>query len=245
MKPKNFKAREQKIINVAIALIRQQSIDNFTIDKLVARVPFSKGTVYKHFINKEDLLMAISNQATTIFVDLLYRVCRFEGCTRERMCILNLTYVIFAVIHPKLFNIVLYSKSPCISKKSSFIRLKEQENLEIKMLNAAKGIVEEAVVKYNLVLPSFIDAYQVSFANNSMCYGVISLLSSENNGYEDYTSLVIEQELFNQNNLLLDGLNWLPLSRYKSYRSAIKKALIKIFPKEIEMMKMLGRELNF
>ena len=50
-----LKERELLIINSAVLLIQTNGIENLTMDKVVAQVPFSKGTVYKHFIGKEDL----------------------------------------------------------------------------------------------------------------------------------------------------------------------------------------------
>ena len=56
-------AREQQIIDAAIGLIQLQGIENLTIDKVVAKVPYSKCTIYKYFLGKEYILLAISNQA--------------------------------------------------------------------------------------------------------------------------------------------------------------------------------------
>ena len=48
----SLKAREQDIIDATIALIEKHGVENITMDKVVAAVPYSKGTVYKHFISK-------------------------------------------------------------------------------------------------------------------------------------------------------------------------------------------------
>jgi AcrR family transcriptional regulator len=41
-----LQAREQQIIDSAVNLIEVLGIENLTMDKVVANVPFSKGTVY-------------------------------------------------------------------------------------------------------------------------------------------------------------------------------------------------------
>ena len=84
-----LKEREQKILTVAIILIQRFGIENLTMDKVVAQLPFSKGTVYKHFIGKEDLLLAINNYAIDVLSDLFYRAYKFDGGSRERMLLLN------------------------------------------------------------------------------------------------------------------------------------------------------------
>ena len=59
----SLQAREQDIIDATIALIDSHGVENITMDKVAAAVPYSKGTIYKHFLGKEDLFLAIGNQA--------------------------------------------------------------------------------------------------------------------------------------------------------------------------------------
>lgn len=241
----SLRDREQLIIDVAIALIESLGVENLTMDKVIAKVPFSKGTVYKHFIGKEDLVLAISNYAINILADLFWRASQFEGCARERMLLLNFSYLIYAVLYPALFQTVICGKSPNVYGKSSEKRLQEQEQLEFKLLGAIHGIVEDALANKSLTLPENMDIQQICFANWSMAYGTISLLSGETEQCSGRTALVVERELFNQNNLLFDGLKWSPLAQEKEYSTALKTALAKVFTKELKSLHEKGRDLNF
>ncbi len=240
-----LKAREQEIIDAAISLIAQLGIENLTMDKVVARVPFSKGTVYKHFLGKEDLLLAISNQAIGILSGFFLRAFKFEGCTRERMLLLNFSYLLYAILYPELFQTAICAKAPNVIGKSSEQRIQEQQQLEMKLLGAIHGIVEEAISSKNLTLPAQMDIQQLCFASWSMSYGVISLLSDEVEQCSGRTDLVVERELFNQNNLLFDGLQWQPLTKDKMHCSVLKKTLAQVFPDELALIKAKGRELQF
>jgi len=241
----SFDAREQELIDAAIELIQQLGSENLTIDKLVAVVPFSKGTVYKHFTSKEDLLLAVSNKALGILSDLFIRASQFQGCTRERMLLVSFAYLIYALLHPALFETMLCSKSPTIFGKSSEDRIKQQQALEIRLLGAIHGIVQEGIELSHLVLPDYMDIQQVCFAHWSKGYGTISLLSGEAPPCEASSALILEQELFNQNNLMFDGLQWAPLTKDKDYRIALKEAMSSVFQEELASLKKLGRELNF
>lgn len=240
-------AREQEIIDAAIVLIGRLGVANVTMDKLVAEVSYSKGTVYKHFSGKEDLLLAIGNQAITIMSDLFFRASRYPGCGRERMLLLNFSYLIYAILYPTLFQTVVCSKSPTVYEKSSQKRVKEQEQLEMKLMGAIFSIIEGAIVDNSFTLPAHMDIKQVSFANWSMSYGVIAQLidiagAEECSGRKD---LVVERELFNQNNLLLDGMQWAPFSHEKDYKTSLKRALDEVFGLELAQIKAMGRTLNF
>lgn len=240
-----LQAREQQIINAAIRLIEEQGIENLTMDKVVTQVPFSKGTVYKHFTGKEDLLIAISNQAMKVMLDLFSRAANFDGCTRERMLLLNFSYLLYAIIYPALFQSAICSIAPNILGKSSEQRVKEKDQLEFSLLGTIYGVIEDAINNKSLNLPEYMNIQQLCFANWSMGYGTISLLSGEVNQCSGRNDLIVERELFNQCNMLFDGLQWQPLSKDKHYCSELKKRLAQVFPQELALIKEKGRELQF
>ncbi len=240
-----LKAREQQIIDAAIELIQLHGVEHLTMDKVVSKVSYSKGTVYKHFDGKEDLLLAVSNHAISILSDLFWRASHFDGCARERMLLLNFSYLIYAILHPALFQTVICSKGQNVYGKSSEQRIKEQEQLEFKLLGAIHGIVDDAIKNNSLTLPEHMDIQQICFSNWSMAYGTITLLSGEVEQCSGRTELVVERELFNQNNLLFDGMQWAPLTKDKDYRTEVNQALQQVFPKELLLIKEKGRELNF
>ena len=58
-KKKLFLAREQRIIETTLALLLEQSIDSVTVSKIAVREGIGKGTVYKHFLTKNEILIRI------------------------------------------------------------------------------------------------------------------------------------------------------------------------------------------
>jgi AcrR family transcriptional regulator len=240
-----FKDRELKIINSAVQLIQKNGIENLTMDKVVAQVPFSKGTVYKHFIGKEDLLLATSNYAIELLADLFHRAYQFNGCARSKMLLLNFSYLIYAMLYPALFQTVLCAKSPSVVGKSSERHINEGELLEIKLMTSIHGIVEEGINDNSLTIPLNMDVQQLCFSNWSMAYGAITLLSGEVDQCSGRTSLIVERELFNLSNMLFDGMEWKPLTKDRSHHTILKAALAELFPEELAQIKAKGRELNF
>jgi len=241
----SLKAREQDIIDATIALIDKHGVENLTMDKVVAAVPYSKGTVYKHFLGKEDLFLAIGNQAITIMSDLFGRAAKYQGCPRERMLLLNVSYLIYAILHPALFKTVQCAKSPNVYEKSSEQRLLEQEKLELNLMGTIMAVIEEAEKSNQLVMPEHMNLQQVCFSTWAMGFGTISLLSSDVDQCSGSNGLVVERELFNQYNLLFDGYQWAPLTKDKDYKKVLELALKKVFPSEIALIKSKGREFNF
>ena len=58
-KKKLFLAREQRIIDAAVELFLEESIDRITVSKIAVRAGIGKGTVYKHFLTKNEILIRI------------------------------------------------------------------------------------------------------------------------------------------------------------------------------------------
>lgn len=241
----SLRAREQEIIDAAVVIIARVGVANVTMDKVVAEVSYSKGTVYKHFTGKEDLLLAIGNQAITIMSDLFFRASQYPGCARERMLLINFSYLIYAILHPALFQSAICSKSPNVYEKSTEKRVQEQELLEMKLMGIFFGLIEEAIADKSFTLPANMDMQQICFSSWSLGHGVISLLADEVETCSGRMGLVVERELFNQNNLLLDGMRWTPLSDEKDYKAGLQKALQQVFGEELTKMNAMGRELNF
>ena len=241
----SLRAREQDIIDSTITLIDKHGVENITMDKVVSAVAYSKGTVYKHFLGKEDLILTVGNQAINIMYDLFNRAALYQGCPRERMLLLNISYLIYAILHPALFKSVQCAKSPTVYGKSSAKRLKEQESLESKVMNTSLGIIEDAIKNSQFAVPAHMDIQQVSVAIWSQNFGTISLLSDEVEQCSGRNGLIVEREIINFSNILLDGFKWLPLTEEKDYHQSIEVALQKTFPSELVLLKAMGREFNF
>ena len=58
-KKKLFLDREQKIIDAALELFLKESIDAVTVSKIANKAGIGKGTVYKHFLTKNEILIRI------------------------------------------------------------------------------------------------------------------------------------------------------------------------------------------
>ena len=58
-KKKLFLDREQKIIDAALELFLKESIDCVTVSKIASKAGIGKGTVYKHFLTKNEMLVRI------------------------------------------------------------------------------------------------------------------------------------------------------------------------------------------
>lgn len=58
-KKKLFLAREQRIIDASLELFLDEGIDRVTVSRIASKAGIGKGTVYKHFLTKNEILARI------------------------------------------------------------------------------------------------------------------------------------------------------------------------------------------
>lgn len=240
-----YKNREKTIIEASIIFIQKNGLHNVTMDKIISVLPYPKGTVYKHFCSKEDLILAISNCVLDKMKCFTDRSAKFQGASRECLMVNNMSYIIFILSNLSLFEIVQCSQNPAIYKKASAQRLAENTLFEKEINMRIYELVEQAIMKKQLVLPKHMNMEQVVFSIFSINYGVLSCVTKKCEFSKTHHDSAIKQQLFNQNNILFDALNWIPLTIEKDYKASLKLALSAIYPKEIALIDSDGLGFEF
>lgn len=59
-KQRDFLRREQEILDAALALCSSADFESVTIEQIARRADIGKGTVYKHFVSKDELLFRLN-----------------------------------------------------------------------------------------------------------------------------------------------------------------------------------------
>ena len=232
----SLQKRELELIDTALDIMEREGIAALTIDKLVASVDYSKGTVYGHFDGKEDLLTAACNNGLHILSELFDRAVSFQGSSREKMMAMHFAYLLYSRLHPNQFQLVISAKTPHLFARTSEHRLEEHRQLENALLKTSLGVVAEGIQAGDLKLPPHMNHKQVAFANWAMSFGAISLLSDEPTRCSGRQDLDIDTELFNASNLLLDGLSWRPLTAEHDYEKSLERIKCELFPNELKQL---------
>ena len=206
-------AREQVILKAALDYIRENDIASLTMDKVVARVPFSKGTVYNHFCSKEDIVTGMCNSCVNSLHALFKAATDFEGNVREKMIAICIAYMMSAKADSTRFMLVITAKTSALSQKASEARMNEHIKLEQQLMHLFCSLIQKAIADQDLVIPAHMSSPQVAFAIWSMSFGTIALLQDGLEHCDLRRLMEVERELVTHCNLVMDGLGWLPLSQ--------------------------------
>ncbi len=232
----DLKRREQELIDTALDIMKSTGTAGLTMDKVVARVPYSKGTVYSHFISKEDLLTGACNNCMTTLAGLFQRALKFKGSPRERMLAIHYGYLLHAQLHPDRFMLVISAKTANLMERTSEKRLSEHHQLEQILLGSMAELVTTAVASGDFTIPPKMTIQQVVFAIWSSTFGAIALLISAVEQCSGRDGLNMEREAVTNTNLTMDGLNWLPLSTQYDYQKTLIRIAKETFAEEVKQL---------
>ncbi len=233
-------AREQELIDTAIEIMEQEGTAGLTMDKVVARVPYSKGTVYNHFSSREDLLTGVCNASMSQLAQLFQRAVSFKGSTRERIAAVHYAYLLHALLDPSKFMLVLYAKTANMIERTSEVRMQQHYELEGRLMGPVLQVVDEAIENGDVTLPPHLTPKQAVFTNWAGCFGVIALLISCQGHCGARSGLDLQQEVINHINLVLDGMSWRPLSNEWDYAKSIQRIAEELFPEESDSVGKLS-----
>ncbi|MGH1485521.1 MAG: TetR/AcrR family transcriptional regulator [Cellvibrionaceae bacterium] len=202
-----LKAREEEILDKALEIISVEGIVALTMDKLVANIGYSKGTIYNHFSSKEDVLAGLCNRNMRTVMNFFLRAAALEVSARDKMTAIGFAYMVSVLLSPQHFALVMNAKTE-LFEKASDARREEHDHLDQKLFGVMFGIIESAIENKELILQPQVDGQQVSFSLWAMSFGTIGLLLNGEKACSTMTGMMLEDRVITHGNIVMDGLGW-------------------------------------
>ncbi|GAK88020.1 transcriptional regulator TetR family [Vibrio ponticus] len=171
---------------------------------------------------------------------LFARAAEFNGSSREQVVAMHVSYRIYARMEPVLSTCAIMAKSPWVLEKASPERVKQMNELEEQVVAYADGLVQEAVAAGDLKFSAGIGSDSIVFANWSIAFGSNALAQNASQSH-CISRLQDPFTVLNNANMLLDGLNWQPLSSEWDYRKTWQRVEQELFEQEIAYLDSVGR----
>jgi len=231
-KQREVKEREGRILELAQQMIVQDGYHGLSMDRIAEALEYSKGTIYQHFSSKEDILMALVNQAMECRLGLFRRAAAFRGRSRERITAIGAAAELFFQLYPDHFHIEHAVRITSINQKVSEQRRRCLERCEASCSEVVLGVINDGVASGDLVLDGELDAGQVGFGLWSLTFGGYSIAATSpslrNLGIHDPIVAIR-----NNCNCLLDALGWKPLAKDLDLPALMKRIQSEVFAPEL------------
>lgn len=230
-KQRELAQREQHLLNTAQALLIERGYIGLTMDRLAEATEFSKGTVYQHFSNKEDLVAAIAERSSAMRAELFERALCFRGLTRERMGAIGAAAELFLHLYPHHEQAERIVKTSSIRDKVSAERGAALGACEARCFASALTVVHEALAAGDLTLRADQSPAQLCMGLWNLYMGAFLMRDLEL--FLDDPALTDPMAVLLANaQAMLDGFGWRPLSTAHDYVAARRRALEEVFPEE-------------
>ena len=229
-KQRELEERELRIIDAARGMLAKEGYLGLNMDRVATQVEYSKGTIYNHFATKEDLLLAVVNDAKEKRVALFERAAAFNGTPRERMYAIGVADTIFSRLHDDSFEIEHLLRTHSVWEKTSAERQEALGCSDDRCLELCLGIVHDAVAGGDLVTtPERAQMYM--HALHTMSLGTHELAQDEMMSSK-YDLIEPYQALRNNLTIFLDAIHWKPLSNVWDYEQTYERIAKEVFPDE-------------
>lgn len=220
--------REQLILRTAREIFRTKGYLGLNMNRVAEALQYAKGTIYQHFKNKEEIILAMAAQTLQKRTAMFERAASFKGPSRYRIAAIGCAAELFVKWYPDHFELEKVLSCSSIIEKTGTNLQDQKSSAEMKCVSIVGGIVRDGIAAGDLTLPENLLADQLVFGLWSMTYGGYSVMNCSDTmqmmGIPDGFQLVRDN-----NNRLLDGYGWSPFSGQVDFDAIYEQVHAEIF----------------
>ena len=226
--------REQEILRVAARIFLEEGYHGLNMDQIAHEIGCSKGTVYGHFRNKEDILMEMASRGVDKRAEMFSRAAAYSGRPRERMAVLGMSVELFVRAFPQYFASEIILRTETLREKAAPERQEFMRDCESRCMQIVAGLVRDGVAAGDLKLPEDVTSEELAFGLWSLTYGGHTLVQTgtpmKNLGVKDPFGSIFRNAF-----LMLDGVGWKPYSHEIDYPQLLDQAAETLFAEELKL----------
>ncbi|MEM8835746.1 MAG: helix-turn-helix domain-containing protein [Planctomycetota bacterium] len=229
-KQREIAERERLILAVARGMLAERGYLGLNMDRIAEAVEYSKGTVYQHFASKEDLLATLYTDTARQRAAMFKRAASFNGKPRERVAAIGVADQLFVALNPDHFAVENILDVSDVFAKVSEERRNVFIHVKTAMMDVLMGIVRDAVDAGDLSLPDDAPLCQPLYGMWTQSLGHHKLAGQRR--MPPFAGIDLEDALWRNYTIMLDGYQWAPLSSEWDYERTIERIRQEVFADE-------------
>lgn len=233
-KQREVQEREQQILRLARPILLREGLAALSMDRLAAEMEYAKGTLYNHFPNKEEIVLALAVESMELRRRMMESASLSTDLPRWRLVHVGAACELFASA-TQHFAVEAWIRNATIWDKASTARQQLIRQCESQSMSIVAGVARDAVARGDLQLRDGLSAEELVFGFWSITYGSQILAASS----PSLAALGINNPITTIRHhcfTLLNGFQWQPLVDFDSH--------VDVMEKEIERLtRQFGSEL--
>jgi len=170
-KQKEIERRTTEILRVARPILISEGFHGLSMDRVASQMEYAKGTIYNHFPNKEEIVLALAVESMEIRRKLFEQSAYVTGSSRMRMMALGAACEFFTQHCTDDFLVEQFIRNQSIWDKSSEQRQNVIRQCEGQCMGVVVGIVRDAVHRRELLIPEGLSPEEFVFGFWAINYG--------------------------------------------------------------------------
>jgi AcrR family transcriptional regulator len=227
-KQREIRERESRILDIARPMVIDGGFATLSMDAIATELKTAKGTIYNHFRNKEEIVLALAIQAVECRLGLFNCAATMRGCPRQRVQAIGIACEVFTERYHEMFRIEQMVRHDAVWVKTSTKRQELLRNCESRCMHAVVGVVRDGIACGDLSGKHLPAVEDIVFGLWSLVYGGATL-EFTSPSLSDVGIENSRRAIRRNCNALLDGLNWKPLyepDRYEKWIEQVRDQLI-------------------
>lgn len=228
-KQREIRLREAKILAVARDQILEGGYLGLNMDRIAAQIEYSKGTIYQHFRNKEEILLALVNEALDTRLRMFRVAADVDERPRIRLATIGAAAEAFVEQFPYHFKVEQLVRASSIWEKTSPERRELMQSCERHCMGTVVELVHAGVASGDLELPEGVQPEEVVFGLWSIYLGT-QIISHSSDSLADIGITCPTSSLRKNQAKMLDGYGWRPLSGdydFPAYTDRVKREMFR------------------
>lgn len=222
-KQRTIHLRESQILDLARPMLAQGGLATLSMEAIAQQLQLAKGTIYNHFPNKEEIVLALAVRAVDRRLELFNQAVMMRGSSRQRIAAIGIACEVFVDQLPELFRAEQIIRHESVWGKTTEKRQEVLRNCEGRCMHTVAGVVRDAVSAGDLELDTTHRIEDIVFGLWSLVYGGM-VLEATSPSLADVGIIDSRAAIRRNCNCMLDGLNWSPLYDPATYSAWIDQA---------------------
>lgn len=225
-KQREIRDRERRILDVAYPMLREGGFGAVKMERIARAMGLTRGTIYNHFANKEEIVMALATRAVTRRMAMFHYASGLSARPRHACAAIGIAAEVYADHLTEDFQIEQMVRHDVVLSKASPRRQSILQDCERQCLAALRRLIDAAIACGDLEAGSAGTQRklrdQIAFGLWSLVYGGLVLEATSPSLHE--AGIGDPRATIRSNcNALLDRLGWQPRFDARQYSRHVNR----------------------
>ena len=225
-KQREIEQRMLEILKVARPILLREGFQALSMDRVASQMEYAKGTIYNHFPNKEEIVVALAIQAVELRNALFHAAALDESVRnkphRVRLMALGAACEFFTTDCVEDFLVEQWIRNNNVWDKTSEKRHVLIVDRENECMQVAAGIVNDALHSSDLSIPPHVTPQEFIFGFWALMFGT-QILTHSSPSLQTLGIINPFQAIRLHCCALFNGFGWLPLMEWEEYDQSLQE----------------------